>query len=127
MKRTCYFHTEATTKCINMGFLLPSHFSPKSWNETVTRQRRLSIQIIYQSALLNISTEGKQDDEVILNPNTYKGNIKLHIHIPCMCTFMIHMYIHIRKYRARNISMKKSFLFNISNKSFHDVVILLVQ
>ena len=40
---------------------------------------------------------------------------------------MIHMYIHIRKYRARNISMKKSFLFNISNKSFHDLVVYLVQ
>ena len=39
-----------------------------------------------------------------------------------------HMYTHIiTKYRARNIFMTKSFLFNIQNKSFHDRVISLLQ
>ena len=74
-------------------------------------RRCLSIQIIYQATLLNLSTGDKQGDEVILNPNNYKENIKLHIKMLCMCTFMIHMYIHIRKYR--------------SIKSFYDKVISL--
>ena len=39
-----------------------------------------------------------------------------------------HMYTHIlTKYRARNSFMTKSFIFNIKNKSFHDIVISLVQ
>ena len=48
-------------------------------------------------------------DKVILNPNNYKEKMKLHIQIPCICTFMINIYIKIRKYRAR--------------KSFYDEVI----
>ena len=37
----------------------------------------------------------KQNDLVIVNSNKYKENMKLHIHIPCMCTFMIHIFTHI--------------------------------
>ena len=69
----------------------------------------------------------KKYDEDILNTNHYKGKIKLHIHIPYMCTFIIHMYTHIRKFRAGKSFMTKSFILNISNKSFHEVVISLVQ
>ena len=39
-----------------------------------------------------------------------------------------HMYTHVlSKYRARNIFMTKSFLFNIQNKSFHHRVISVVH
>ena len=38
-----------------------------------------------------------------------------------------HIYTHIlSKYKARKIFTKKSFLFNIQNKSFHDRFISLV-
>ena len=115
------------TKYIKLGQSCPCHFSQKLQTDTVTRQGHLSIHILYQFALLNLSTREKLDDEVIINLNNYKDNMKLHIHIPCVCTFIIHMYIRILKYRTRTIFMTKSSLFNISNKSFHDVVIYLVQ
>ena len=39
-----------------------------------------------------------------------------------------HIYTHIlSKYKARKSFTKKSFLFNIQNKSFYDGVISLVQ
>ena len=80
-----------------------------------------------QFSLLKLSMGDKKYNVVIINPRNYKENMKLHIHIPCTFTFMIHIctqiYINIGQER---VFMMKSFLFNIQNKSFHDRVISLV-
>ena len=48
-----------------------------------------------QSVLLNLSTEDKHNEVVIVNTNNYKENMKIHIHIPGTCRFMIHICTHI--------------------------------
>ena len=65
---------------------------------------------------------------VVINPNNYKENMKLHIHIPCTCTFMIHIFTYIYVNTGQEIFfMTNSFLFDIQNKSFHDIIIYVVQ
>ena len=44
-----------------------------------------------QYALLNLSMGYKQNIVVMVNTKIYKGNIKLHIHIPRTCRFIIHI------------------------------------
>ena len=44
----------------------------------------------------------------------------------CICMYMYSTYI-LTKYRARKSCMMRSFLFNIQNKRFHDIIIYLVQ
>ena len=58
-------------------------------------------------------------DLVIINPNTYKENIKPNIHIPCTCTFIIHTFtkIYLNTWQER-VFMIKSFLFNIQARFF---------
>ena len=70
----------------------------------------------------------KKYDVVIINPKNYKENTKLHIHIPCMCTLTIHICTHICLNTGQEIFfMRKSFLFMIQNKGFHDKVISIVR
>ena len=81
-----------------------------------------------QSALLNLSTVDKQYDVVIFNPNNYKENMKLHIHIPCTLTFIIHICTQIYINKVQGIFLKTNlFIFNIRNNSFHYRVISLLQ
>ena len=82
-----------------------------------------------QSALLNLTTGYKQNDVVILNPNNYKENMKIHIQIPCTCKFMIHICTDIYALNTgqENFFFIKSFIFNIQNNSFHYIVISIVH
>ena len=46
-------------------------------------------------ASLKLSKGYKQNNIVIFNPKNNKENTKIHIHIPCMCRFIIHICTHI--------------------------------
>ena len=48
-----------------------------------------------QYDLLNLSMGDKQYGMFIIYNNIYKENMKLHMHIPCTCTFMIQICTHI--------------------------------
>ena len=76
-----------------------------------------------QSTLLNLSTENKQNDVVIVNPKNNKENMKIHIHIPCTFIFIIHISTHIYKVNTgqETVFMAKLFLLNKQNKGFHDI------
>ena len=71
---------------------------------------------------------GGQYDVAVINNNNYKENVKLHIHIPCTCTFMIHICTQIYVNTGQEgVFMIDSFLSNVQSKSFHYRVIYLVQ
>ena len=81
-----------------------------------------------QYTLLNLIKGDKQYDAVIINTNNYKENMKQHIHLPFTCKLIIHICTHIYVNTGKErVFMIKSFLFNIQKKSFHDIVISLVQ
>ena len=48
-----------------------------------------------QSTLLKLSKGYKQNDVVIVDPNNYKENMEIYVHIPRTCIFMIHICTHI--------------------------------
>ena len=80
-----------------------------------------------QFACLNLSTGGKHNNVVIVNPKNIKKHLK---QIYATMYVQIHetnMYTHIlTKYNTRKIFMTKLFLFNTQNKIFHDRLISLV-
>ena len=79
-----------------------------------------------QSALLKISRGYKQYGMVVVNTNSSKEILKLHIHILCTYRFMIHICTHIYVNTGHErVFMTKSFLSNTKNKSFNDRVIYL--
>ena len=48
----------------------------------------------------------KQNDAVIANTKNNKENMKIHVHIPCTCRFMIHICTHTY---TKKIQGKKAF------------------
>ena len=48
----------------------------------------------------------KQNDIVIANPQNSKENMKMHVHIPCTCRFVIYICTHIY---TKQIQGKKEF------------------
>ena len=81
-----------------------------------------------QSALLNLRKGDKQYDLFIVNTSNYEEKMRLHLHMPCAYTFMVHICSHIYVNTGQEIFLTmESILVNIQNKSFQDRIFSLVH